>query len=104
MSGKGHYSGGSTIIGPRDPSWFKKGSTRAPPNESAPRPPLSLAEKAAFEALKQSKEVGVGLIPRGQNKKRKTRFRNQKQPQESRPRSTENRRCLTKARLSPIRR
>jgi hypothetical protein len=74
MSRKGHYSGGSTTISPRDPSWFKKGSTRAPPNESAPKPPLSLAEKAAFEALKQSKEVGVRLIPKGEKKKRKSRF------------------------------
>jgi hypothetical protein len=74
MSRKGHYSGGSTIISPRDPSWFKKGSTRAPPSESAPRPPLSLAEKAAFEALKQSKEEGVRLIPKGEQKKRKSHF------------------------------
>ena len=56
------------------PSWFKKGSTRVPPNEGAPRPPLSIAEKAAFEALKKSKEVGVRLIPKGEKKKRKSRF------------------------------
>src|SRR5260221_13374738 len=74
MSRKGHYSVGSTIIGPRDPSWFKKGSTRDPPSESAPRPALSLAEKAAFEALKQSKEAGVRLIPKSEKKKRKSRF------------------------------
>jgi hypothetical protein len=74
MSRKGHYSGGSTIISRRNPWWFKKGSTCAPPKKSAPRPPLSLTEKAAFEVLKQSKEQGVRLIPKGEQKKRKSRF------------------------------
>jgi hypothetical protein len=74
MSRKGHFLGGSTTIGPRDPSWFKKGSTRVPPNDGAPKPPLSIAEKAAFEALKKSKEVRVRLIPKGEKKKRKSRL------------------------------
>jgi hypothetical protein len=74
MSRKSHYSGGSTDVGPRDKSWFSKGSTQIPPNEAAPRPPLSVAEKAAFAAFKQSKESGVRLIPKGENnKKRKAR-------------------------------
>jgi hypothetical protein len=74
MTRKGQYSGGSATISSRNRSWFKKGSTRVPPNESAPRPPLSIAEKAAFEALKKSKEVGVRLIPKGEKKKPKARF------------------------------
>jgi hypothetical protein len=75
MSRKGHYSGGSTVVSSRDPSWFGKGSTRVPPNADAPKPPLSIAEKAAFEALKKSKEVGVRLIPKGEKKKRKSHLR-----------------------------
>jgi hypothetical protein len=74
MSRKGHYSGGSTLIGPRDPTWFKKGSMRAPPNNSAPKPPLSLAEKAALQALKQSQETGSKLIPKGMKKRPQKRF------------------------------
>ena len=73
MSRKGHFSGGSTVIGPKDLAWFKKGSTRTPPNESAPKPSLSLAEKAAFEALKQSQEAEVRLIPKREKKTRKLR-------------------------------
>jgi hypothetical protein len=74
MSRKGHYSGGSTTVGPRDASWFQAGSTRALPNDSAPRPPLALAEKAAFKALKESEETGVRLISKSEKKNRKTSF------------------------------
>ena len=74
MSRKGHYPGGSTVIGPGDPSWFKKGSMRTPPNGSASKPPLSLAEKAALQALKESRETGTKLIPKGEKKRTKNRF------------------------------
>jgi hypothetical protein len=69
MSRKGHYSGGSTIITPRNSSWFKEGSTRAPLNEGVPKRRLSLTEKA-FEAAKKPPEVGARFTP---NKKRKVR-------------------------------
>jgi hypothetical protein len=74
MSRKGHYSGGSTVIGPRDPTWFKKGSMRTPPNGSAPKPPLSVAEKAALQALKEARETGTKLIPKGTKKRPPKRF------------------------------
>ena len=66
MSRKGHFLGGGTLIGPRDPTWFKKGSMRAPPNNSAPKPPLSLAEKAALQALREERESGTRLIRKGE--------------------------------------
>jgi len=74
MSRKGHYPGGSPVVGPRDPSWFKKGSMRTPPNDGAPKLPLSLAEKAAFQALKESRESDTKLIPKGEKKRTKKRF------------------------------
>jgi hypothetical protein len=58
----------------RDTTWFGKGSTRAPPSGSGPRPPMSPAEKAAFEELKQSQESGTRLIPKSEKKKQKVRF------------------------------
>jgi hypothetical protein len=66
MSRKGHFLGGGTVIGSRDPTWFKKGSMRAPPNDSAPKPPLSLTEKAALQAFKQDRESGSRLIRKGE--------------------------------------
>jgi hypothetical protein len=74
MSRKGHYLGGSTVVGFRDPSWFKKGSMRTPPNVAAPRPPLSLTEKAAFQALKEARETGSKLVRKSQKKRIKKRF------------------------------
>ena len=69
MSRKGHYSGGSTIISPRNSSWFKEGSTRVPLNEGVPKRRPSLTEKA-FNAPKNSPEVEARFTP---NKKRKVR-------------------------------
>jgi hypothetical protein len=74
MSRKGHYSGGSTIIGPRTPGWFKKGSIRATPNTTAPKLPLKPAEKAALKLLKDSRETGSRLIPKGQVTKKKLKY------------------------------
>jgi hypothetical protein len=47
---------------------------RTPPNNSAPKPPLSPAEKAAFEVLKHQRETGTKLIPKGQKQPTKKRF------------------------------
>lgn len=66
MSKRGHFLGGGTAVGPRDPTWFSKGSTRKPPNESAPRPPLSRAEEAAFQVFKEQRESGSRLIRKGE--------------------------------------
>jgi hypothetical protein len=74
MSRKGHYSGGSTIIGPRTPGWFKKGSIRAAPNATAPKLPLKPAEQAALKILKDSRETGSRLIPKGQSTKKKRQY------------------------------
>jgi hypothetical protein len=71
MSRKGHYSGGSTIIGPRTPGWFKKGSIRAAPNATAPKLPLKPAEQDALKLLKDSRETGSRLIPKGNSTKKK---------------------------------
>ncbi|MGX1423116.1 hypothetical protein AB7M59_003551 [Bradyrhizobium elkanii] len=78
MSRKGHFMGGGTAVGPRDPTWFSKGSTRRPPNDSAPRPPLSTAEEAAFQAFKEERESGSRLIRKGEAESSKKRFRKTK--------------------------
>jgi hypothetical protein len=39
---------------------------RAPPNVSARKPPLSLAEKAALQAFKQERKSGSRLIRKGE--------------------------------------
>lgn len=74
MSRKGHFLGGGTAVGPRDPTWFSKGSTRRPPNDSAARPPLSPAEEAAFQAFKEERESGTRLIRKGEAGSSKKRF------------------------------
>jgi hypothetical protein len=74
MRRKGHFLGGGTVIGPRDPTWFKKGSMRAPPKDGAPKPSLSLAEKAALQAFKQERESGGRLIRKGEKGPPKKRF------------------------------
>jgi hypothetical protein len=74
MTRKGHFLGGGTVVGYRDPSWFKKGSMRVPPNVSAPKPPRSLTEQAALQALRETRETGTTLIPKGQKKRTKKRF------------------------------
>src|SRR6476659_7738710 len=74
MSRKGHLLGGGTFVGYRDPSWFKKGTMRTPPNVSAPKPPLSLTEQAALQALRETRETGTTLIPKGQKKRTAKRF------------------------------
>lgn len=66
MSRKGHFLGGGTEIGPRNPTWFSKGSTRRLPNDGAPKPPLSPAEEAAFRAFKEARESGTRLIRKGE--------------------------------------
>jgi hypothetical protein len=74
MSRKGHYSGGSTIIGPRTPGWFKKGSIRAAPNATAPKLPRTPAEQAALKILRDSRETGSRLIPKGHVTKKKRQY------------------------------
>ena len=102
MSRRGHYSGGSTVIGSRDPSWFKKGSMRIPPNGSAPKLPLSPAEKAALQALKESRETGTKLIPKAEKKRIKKRFGKTKtggpKPSVIKPERSEPNRAVTEVR------
>ena len=65
MRRRGDLNGVGTTIGPKDASWFSKGSTHTPPNTSAPRPPRSQAEQAEFSALKKTREQGSRLIKAG---------------------------------------
>lgn len=77
MSRKGHYNGGSTIIRPGNSSWFGKKVpkwAKRKPTDAAPKRPLSLAEQAAFKVLKESRETGTRLIPKGQADKQKRRY------------------------------
>jgi hypothetical protein len=50
-------------------------SMRTPPDDSAPRPPLSPVEKAAFQAFKEERESGSRLIRKGEAGSPKKRFR-----------------------------
>jgi len=47
---------------------------RVPPNDSAPKLPLSPAEKAALQALKESRETGTKLIAKSEKTRTKKRF------------------------------
>ncbi|WP_143198024.1 hypothetical protein [Bradyrhizobium sp. AS23.2] len=76
MSRKGHYNGGGTIIRSWDSSWFGKKVpkwAKRKQTDSAPKLPLSLAEKAALEAFKQERESGSKLIRKGENRPNKKR-------------------------------
>jgi hypothetical protein len=99
MSRKGHFLGGGTTIGSRDPTWFKKGSMRTPPDVTAPKPPLSPAEEVAFQALKESRESGSRLIPRGGNRPLKKRLgktkRAKPKPSAVKPERSEPNRAVT---------
>jgi hypothetical protein len=79
MSRKGHYLGGSTIIRPWDSSWFgkkvPKWAKRKNRKGSAPKRPLSLAEKAEFDALKKSQETGTRLIVKAKKQPKKKSWR-----------------------------
>jgi hypothetical protein len=62
MSRKGHYIGGHTTLRRSDTSWFTKGSIRTPPDDSGPRPSLSSAEQAEYDAMKRAREPKSRLI------------------------------------------
>jgi hypothetical protein len=49
-----------------------------PPNDSAPKQPLSLTEKAALQAFKEERESGSRLIRKGEAGRSKKRSRKAK--------------------------
>ncbi|MBN8979583.1 MAG: hypothetical protein J0I08_24255 [Rhizobiales bacterium] len=75
MSRKGHYNGGSTIIRPWNSSWFGKKSpkwAKRKKSDSAPKRPLSPVEQASLAAFTESRGTGTRLIPKGQEKKKRS--------------------------------
>jgi hypothetical protein len=66
------------LIGPRNPSWFTKESTRVPRDECGPRPKRSPKEQAEYEALKRERESGSRLIKAGEQVRRKAPYKPKK--------------------------
>jgi hypothetical protein len=78
MSRKGHYPGGGTSVGPRNSSWFTKGSTEVSRDEIAPKPERSPKEQAEYEAFKREREGGSRLIKAGEQVRPKRRYETKK--------------------------
>ena len=69
----GGYTGGSTVVSPKDPSWFSKGSTRPLPKDVVTVPPQrSPDEQRAYDAFtREATEPKYALIKRGEKRKNK---------------------------------
>jgi hypothetical protein len=80
VSHKGNYYGGSTLIGPRDFSWFgKPKKTKSHSNRTGRRPPRTQTEAVAYETFKKDHAAGTKLI---KEKKQKNSSKTRKSQRE----------------------